>query len=182
MDDDWAGAVLKLGPSTCRTLAARPGCLRRPRRTMPVRERRRRDPGIERCFIAPAGDDEPSGPVVGRFEELESLEPVLVVHRAGPRPEAMGQLVAAVLRDGDGVDLDDGHWSMVAPTLTSSAGQTLRRSTQGRAAPVTFPGMTDEPTPLNHLAEPTGCEGRCLGLREDGDAHSCSTATRSNAH
>src|SRR3954451_535559 len=90
---------------------------------MPVRERRRRNPGIERSFIAPARDDEPGGPVVGRLEELEPLEPVLVVHRAGPRPEATGQLVAAVLRDGDGVDLDDGHWPMVAPPLTRSSGQ-----------------------------------------------------------
>jgi len=38
----------------------------------------------------------------------------LVVHRTGPSGETAGKLVAAVLGNGDGIDLDDSHPDMVA--------------------------------------------------------------------
>src|SRR5262245_27987775 len=74
---------------------------------MAVTERRAVHPRLEGGLVAPAGDDEPRGPVVGGLEQLEALEAVLVVDRPGSRCEALGQLVAAPLGNGDGVDLDD---------------------------------------------------------------------------
>jgi hypothetical protein len=72
-----------------------------------VTEGRAVDPGLERVLVLPAGDDQPREPIVGRLEELEALEPRLAVDRARPGGEAPRQLVAGVLGDGDGVDLDD---------------------------------------------------------------------------
>jgi hypothetical protein len=41
------------------------------------------------------------------LQQLEALEAVLAVHRAGPGGEPAGQFVTAVGRHGDRVDLDD---------------------------------------------------------------------------
>src|ERR1700750_1173980 len=61
-----------------------------------VPERRRVHPGLERLLVAPAGDDQPGRALVGRLEQLEALEAVLVVDGAGPGGEAAGELVPAV--------------------------------------------------------------------------------------
>ena len=45
-------------------------------------ERRRRDPGVEGCLVAPPGDDQPDLPVVVGLEQLEALEPVGTVDGA----------------------------------------------------------------------------------------------------
>src|SRR5699024_5728675 len=74
-----------------------------------VAERRGTHPGCERIFVAPPGDDQPGGPAVGWLEQLETLEAVLVVHRAGPGGEPVGELVPAVGVNGDRVDLDHAH-------------------------------------------------------------------------
>lgn len=115
--------------------AVRLGALRPARGAMTVRERRRTDPSLERCLVAPAGDDEPGGPIVGRFEQFEPFETLLVVHSTGPGGETSGQLVAAVLGNGDGIDLDDSHPPMVTPKPNGWRPRRRwllsRRSTQG---------------------------------------------------
>jgi hypothetical protein len=72
-----------------------------------VGERGRTHPALERCVIAPTGDDQPLAPLVGGPEEFEALEPVLVVDRPGAGSEPLGQLVSGILGDCDGVDLDN---------------------------------------------------------------------------
>jgi hypothetical protein len=72
-----------------------------------VTEGRAVDPGLERVLVLPAGDDQPGEAIVGRLEQFEALEPRLPVDRARPGGEAPRQLVAGVLGNGDGVDLDD---------------------------------------------------------------------------
>ena len=62
---------------------------------------------LERILVAPSGHHQPRGAAVGGPEELEALEPVLVVDGARSRREAAPQFVAGVLRDRDRVDLDD---------------------------------------------------------------------------
>jgi hypothetical membrane protein len=88
-----------------------------------VPERGRRPPGLEGLLIPPAGNDEPRGAAVGRLQQLEPLEAVLVVHRPGPRGEPAGQLVPAVGRHRNCVDLHDGH----AQNDASRAGACLDR-------------------------------------------------------
>ena len=91
------------------------------------------DPGVEAGDIGPTGDDEPLGAVVGGFEQLEALEPGLVVDGSGASGEAAGEFVAGVGRHGDGVDADDGHRSIVA----SGRGRvTTERATDGQVATV----------------------------------------------
>ena len=108
-----------VGESHPRSRRTRPRCGSRPasaRRRRRARRpsggpgrRRGAHPGLERLLVAPAGDDEPLLAVVGRLEQLEALESVGVVDRAGPRGEPVGQLVTGVGGHGDGVDLDRGH-------------------------------------------------------------------------
>ena len=74
-----------------------------------VGEGGRAHPGLERLLVAPAGDDQPCRALVGRLQQLEALEAVLVVDCADAGGEATGQLLAGSGVDGDGVDLDDGH-------------------------------------------------------------------------
>jgi putative hydrolase of the HAD superfamily len=81
--------------------------------TMSVREGRGVHPGVERLLVAPTGHHQPGGAVVDGLEQLEALESVLVVDRSGTGGESLGQLVTAVGRHGDGVDLDDGHGASV---------------------------------------------------------------------
>jgi hypothetical protein len=69
----------------------------------------RADPTLERCVITPTGDYQPLTPLVGGPEELEALEPLLIVDRPGTGGEPLGQLVSGTLGHCDGVDLDDGH-------------------------------------------------------------------------
>src|SRR6476469_6283338 len=72
-------------------------------------ERRAVHPRLEAGLVAPAGDHQPRRAAVGRLEELEALEAVLLVDGAGAAGEAPGQFVARVGGHGDGVDLHDGH-------------------------------------------------------------------------
>src|SRR4051812_1111831 len=89
---------------------------------MAVRERGRRDPALERLLVAPARDDQPLETTVGRPEELEALEAVLTVDRARACGEPLGQLVAGVLGNRDGIDLDDGRHEMLP---CSETGETI---------------------------------------------------------
>src|SRR5260370_40133355 len=63
---------------------------------MPVPERGGLHPRLECRLVPPPGHHEPGGTPVGRLEQLEALEAVLVIHRAGPGGEPAGELVAAV--------------------------------------------------------------------------------------
>src|SRR5262249_4675232 len=95
------------------------------------------DPRVKCVVVAPAGDDEPRRAVVGRLQELEALEAVLVVDRAGASGEAPGQLVARVGRDRDRVDLDDRHaGSSTRPPARCAAGahSSSPRSANSRTA------------------------------------------------
>src|SRR4029077_16874472 len=78
-------------------------------RAVTVPERRRVQPRLEAGVVPPPGHHQPGGAPVGRLEELEALEAVLVVDRACPGGEPAGQLVPALGRHGDGIDLHDGH-------------------------------------------------------------------------
>src|SRR4029453_12777669 len=60
-------------------------------------------------LVPPPGHHQPGRALVGRLEQLEPLEPVLVVHGPGPGGEPPPQLVAGGGGNGDRVDLDDGH-------------------------------------------------------------------------
>src|SRR5260370_24828796 len=66
-------------------------------------------PRLERLFVPPPRHHQPGGTPVGRLQQLEALETVLVVHRAGPGREPAGQLVAAISRHGNRVDPHDRH-------------------------------------------------------------------------
>src|SRR5450755_5148914 len=76
---------------------------------VPVPERWRVQPSFEGGLVPPPGDDQPGAAVVGRLEELEALEAVLVVDGAGPRGEPASELVPAVGWHRDRVNLHDGH-------------------------------------------------------------------------
>ena len=80
-------------------------------------------------LVAPPSDDEPRRAAVGRPEELEALEPVLVVDGARTRREAPSQLVAGVLGDRDGVDLHNRHAAhhCVPPTVACNTPETCQR-------------------------------------------------------
>src|ERR1700744_5680588 len=86
---------------------------------MPVPERGGVHPALERRLVPPPGHHQPGGPPVGRLEQLEALEAVLVVHRAGPGSEPAGKLVAAVGGHGNRVDPYDCH-SPILPVLLES--------------------------------------------------------------
>src|SRR4051794_31855524 len=88
---------------------------------MTVRERAAAHPCLERLLVAPTGDHEPLIAVVGRLQQLETLEALLAVDRAGTRREPTGELVAAVLWHGDGVDLDDGHRRQTGSAMSVAA-------------------------------------------------------------
>ena len=76
-------------------LRRRGGTVTVPTRTpVPVGERGGVEPGLEGPLVPPAGDHQPHAPVVVRLQQLESLEAVLPVDRAGPRRETTGKLVA----------------------------------------------------------------------------------------
>ena len=108
---------------------------------VPVRERGRGDPGLERVFVVPPGDDEPLEPPVGRPQQLETLEAFLPVDRAGAGREAPRELVSGVLGHGDGVDLDDGHTHDLprASFLPASASNGPRDAGGSRTFPIPRP-------------------------------------------
>jgi predicted dinucleotide-binding enzyme len=100
------------------------------RRTMAVRERGGLHPRLERVIVSPAGDHQPGGPVVGRLEQLEPLEAVRAVHRAGPGAEPLGQLVPAVGGHRDRIDLHNRHASILpGPGPRRGRGRGVRGST-----------------------------------------------------
>src|SRR5206468_901118 len=76
---------------------------------VPVLERLRAEPRVERGLVAPAGHDEPLVAAIDRAQQLEAFEAVLVVDGTGPGGEAAGELVTGAFGDGDGVDHDRGH-------------------------------------------------------------------------
>src|SRR5690348_5820276 len=53
-------------------------------RAVPLAEGRRPHPGAERLLVLPPGHHQPGGPLIGRLEQREALEPELAVD--GPRP------------------------------------------------------------------------------------------------
>jgi hypothetical protein len=54
-------------------------------------------------------DHQPLIPVVGRLQQLVTLESVRIVNGSGACGEPVGQLVTGLAGNSDGVDLDDGH-------------------------------------------------------------------------
>src|SRR5262249_49878956 len=97
---DLVGPQLAADADWMRCRAARPlgG------RPVPVAERRGAHPRLEGVLVPPPGDDQPGGSFVGRLEQLEALEAVLVVDCAGPGGEPAGELVPAVGGYRDRVD------------------------------------------------------------------------------
>src|SRR4029434_9811699 len=87
----------------------------------------RLDPGVDRLPAQPTGDHQPGRALVGRAEQLEALEAVLVVHGAGPGGEPLAQLVAGALGHGDGVDLDDGHPDIMPGSAAAAKSSWSRR-------------------------------------------------------
>ncbi len=73
------------------------------------REVRAFHPGLEVGFGAPPGEHQAELALVVGTEQLESLEAVGLVDSPRPRGEPPLELVEAIPRDGDGVDLDDAH-------------------------------------------------------------------------
>jgi len=55
---------------------------------------------LERLLVMPPGDDQPLVAPVGGSEQLESLEPLLVVNCAGAGGKALRQLVSGTVRHG----------------------------------------------------------------------------------
>lgn len=90
---------------------------------MAVGECRRGDPRVESIFVTPAGDDEPLGALVGGLQEFETLEAILTIDRARSSSETMGEFVAGVSRDSDGVDANDRHGYESLPALAGRASQ-----------------------------------------------------------
>ena len=88
----------------CSSAALATGCL-----AVTVPERGGAQPGLERLLVPPARDHQPGGALVGGLEQLEGLESWLVVHGTRTGGEPAGELVAAIWRNGDCVDLHDGH-------------------------------------------------------------------------
>src|SRR5215472_11538459 len=76
---------------------------------VPVQERRGVQPGLEGRLVPPPGHHQPGGALVGRLEELEALEAVLVVDRARPGGKPVGELVTAVGRHSNRIDLYNRH-------------------------------------------------------------------------
>src|SRR5260370_20259915 len=63
---------------------------------MGVAECGRAQPGVKGCLVPPPRHHEPGGALVGRLEELEALEALLVVDRARPGGEPAGKFVPAI--------------------------------------------------------------------------------------
>lgn len=84
-------------------------------RAVAVGEGGRIQPGLERNLIPPPGYHQPGSSPVGRLEQLKALEAVLVIDRASTGGEPPGQLVTAVSRHRDRVDLNHSH-SSIMPT------------------------------------------------------------------
>jgi hypothetical protein len=71
---------------------------------VPVAESRGVQPRLERLLVPPPGDHEPRGPLVGRLEQLEPLEPLLVIdrarraanRRASSSPPSAGTVIALI--------------------------------------------------------------------------------------
>jgi len=80
--------------------------------------------------VLPAGDCQPRRALVGRLEQFEPLEPLLIVNGAESRGKATSHLLTDLGGHGEGVDLDDGLISDHAMPATTSGG--TRHST-GRA-------------------------------------------------
>jgi hypothetical protein len=72
-------------------------------------EGRGRYPGLKRRIVPPSRYHQPRRTAVGRPEQLETLEAVLIINSAGPSGEPAGQLIPAIRRHGDRVDLDNRH-------------------------------------------------------------------------
>src|SRR5437763_1858549 len=66
-------------------------------------------PRAEVVLRAPARQHEAVVAVVVGPQQLEALEALRARHLAGAHREALRELLEALSRDGDGVDLDDGH-------------------------------------------------------------------------
>ena len=76
---------------------------------MTMRERGRRSPRLERLDVAPAGDHQPGGALVGGSQQFETLEAVVAVDSSCPRSKPLGDFFAHLGGYGQRVDLDHGH-------------------------------------------------------------------------
>src|SRR5258708_31174836 len=66
-------------------------------------------PGVKGCHVPPPRFHEPGGALVGRLEELEALEALLVVDRARPGGEPAGKFVPAIGWHCNRIDLHNSH-------------------------------------------------------------------------
>jgi hypothetical protein len=82
--------------------------------TMPLGKGGGANPGLKGVFVAPPSDDQPGQLVIGRPQQLEALKSLGVINGSCSFGESTGKLVAAIGRDGDGIDADDGHEPIMA--------------------------------------------------------------------
>ncbi|CAM8650484.1 hypothetical protein MCETE4_01524 [Acidimicrobiia bacterium] len=108
---------------TARVAASGRRTLRGTGTSMAIGECGRGDPGVEGVFIAPASDDKPLSAFVGGLQEFETFKAVLPIDRSRPSSKAMGEFVAGVSRDSDGVDANDRHGYESLPALAGRASQ-----------------------------------------------------------
>src|SRR5258708_38149690 len=76
---------------------------------MAVPECGRAQPGVKGCLVPPPRYHEPGGALVGRLEELEALEALLVVDRARPGGEPAGKFVPPIGWHCNPLDLHNSH-------------------------------------------------------------------------
>ena len=95
-------------------------------------------PGDERLLVLPLGDDEVAVLALDRAEQLEAQEAGGPVDRVRAVREALLELLVGLRRDGDGVDLHDGHVSSLGgsgrPPLDCPCTR-LRRTTRAAVGP-----------------------------------------------
>ena len=75
--------------------------------TVPIGERRRRNPSIERVFVTPASDHEPLVTTISGLEEFKALKAVGSIDRTSAGSKSVGKLVAGLGRNGDGIDANN---------------------------------------------------------------------------
>src|SRR5699024_2721039 len=161
-------------------LGAGDGLRRIPRRTL-------RGPGAEALVVGPAGHHEVVLLAGDRAQQLEALEAGRLVHGVLARREALLELGALPLGDGEAVDLDDGHrvLSLVllsvrtVPILPSpraaardrgpAAGLTAERPGAGGGACAGGGGVPAAPRTTARPAGSPACRRRSRGPRPSRD-------------
>jgi hypothetical protein len=86
-----------------------------------------RHPRAEGLLVTPLRHDEAHLAVVVRAQELEALEPLVLLDLPGAGGEPLGELLEPLLRNGDGIDLHDAHAPDYPRDVSSGAVSACRR-------------------------------------------------------